>query len=159
MTTTTFKTSDKVLQSLGDCFIAELKAVRQYTSHAAMQERWGYSKLAAHNREEAREELGHADLFAGRLQLFGADLPTTAMVGVNVGDTVIAQLRSDLEMERTAIARLKDLGTTACEAGDHATFDLAVKVLKDEEGHALWLDKQLQTMAQIGEANWLQTML
>jgi bacterioferritin len=148
-----------ILKTLSECFIGELRAVRQYTSHGAIQERNGLLKLAGHSREEAREELGHADLFLNRIQFLGGEVPEAPGIDVDLALDPAKQLESDKQLEEEAMLRLQDLATLSVKFSDPSTLALATKVLQDEEGHWLWLDQQLRLIDSIGLDNWLQTMI
>jgi bacterioferritin len=149
----------EVMNALSECFLGELRAVRQYTSHGAIQDRNGLLKLAAHSREEAREELGHADLFLNRIQFLGGAVPENPTIDVDIALDPAKQLENDKALEEEAMLRLQGLSALSVKHSDPSTYVLATKVLQDEEGHWLWLDQQLRLIDSIGLDNWLQTML
>lgn len=145
-----------VLKMLGDCFMGELAAVRQYTSHAAEQKIGGYTKLANHSREEALEELGHANRFAERIVFLGGKIPDTTVVAQSsVSSNIKEQLGSDLDLERGAIARLTEAVNVATNDNDFVTRVLFESILSDEEGHQLWLEQQLGLIESVGLQNYL----
>ena len=62
-----------IIEVLNDVLTAELTAINQYFIHHKMCENWGYMKLSAKSREEAIEEMQHADSVMERiLQQTGA---------------------------------------------------------------------------------------
>jgi bacterioferritin len=74
---------------------------------------------------------------------------------VNVGQTVLEQLKLDLEVERDAIRRLNDGIELARSLGDNGSRELLEDILQGEEDHANWIEAQLTLIAQAGEANYL----
>lgn len=149
-----------MVKLLQDAFMGELRAVRQYTCHAALQEAAGFTRLAAHTKEEAREELGHAELLAGRMAVLGISFPDSSLsLSVKVGSTPSSQIANDLSLETDGIRLYKDLISEAMTSGDYATAELAIKILVDEEKHAAWLRAQQGLIAAVGEDNWMQSLI
>ena len=74
---------------------------------------------------------------------------------INVGQTVPEQHAFDLEVERTAVARL-NAGLEICRAsGDNGSRMLLEEILKEEEEHIDWLEAQLQQISDLGLPNYL----
>jgi bacterioferritin len=88
--------------------------------------------------------------------LYLEGVPNLQRLGaVTVGESVLEQLRLDLEVERAAIQRLND-GIAACvDEGDNGTRELLEDILEGEEDHADWLETQLALVEQVGEAHYL----
>ena len=78
---------------------------------------------------------------------------------VNIGQTVVEQLKSDLDLEHHALKVLKDGIETCRKATDRTSEELLVKILEAEEGHIDWLETQLQLIEQIGEKHYLSQKL
>ena len=145
----------QVIALLNDVLTAELTAINQYFIHARMCENWGYERLWKKIREESIGEMKHADKLIERI-LYLEGVPNLQRLGkVNVGQTVVEQLKLDLEVERDAIRRLNDGVETARSLGDNGTRELLEDILKGEEDHANWIEAQLTLIAQMGEANYL----
>ena len=64
-------------------------------------------------------------------------------------------IESDLKAELGAIALYNEIARIAAEEKDNGTRDLFVLHLKDEEGHADWLEIQLHQIAEIGLERYL----
>jgi bacterioferritin len=129
--------------------------VNQYFLHARMCENWGYKRIGAKVRAESIDEMKHADHLIGRV-LFLEGLPNLQRLGkLTIGQTVPEQLKLDLEVERTAIAKLNGYIELCRSVGDNGTRDLFEKILHAEEEHVDWLEAQLSLIAQLGEAHYL----
>jgi bacterioferritin len=149
------KGSDDVIRLLNDVLTAELTAVNQYFIHARMCENWGYERLWKKLRSESIEEMKHADELIERI-LYLEGVPNLQRYGkINVGQTVSEQLKLDYEVEKVAVKTLNDCIEAARAAGDNGTRELLEDMLKDEEGHANWIEAQLELIRQVGEQNYL----
>ena len=74
---------------------------------------------------------------------------------MNIGATVDAQLKHDLEAEAGAIQAYNDGIRLCLEVGDNGSRDLIDSNLHDEEEHLDWLEAQLDQIAQMGLQNYL----
>ena len=149
------KGHDQVVAALNDILTSELTAINQYFIHARMCENWGYQRLWKKLREESIGEMRDADQLIARI-LYLEGVPNLQKLGkVNVGQTVVEQLKLDLEVEKSAIKRLNDAIELCRGLGDHGSRDLLEAILTGEERHANWLEAQLALVAQVGEANYL----
>ena len=149
----------QIIDLLNEVLTAELTAVNQYFLHAKMCENWGYRRLAAHVRHESIDEMKHADMLTDRI-LFLEGMPNfQRLFPLHIGEDVPEQFQSDLDLEYTAIARLNAGIAKAVELGDNGTRELLAGILVEEEHHADWLETQLETIRQIGVANYLAQQL
>src|ERR1043165_8308258 len=139
-----------VLVALNDILTAELTGINQYFVHYRMLENWGYKRLAEKKREEAIEEMKHADKVTARiLSLDGA--PNLQRLGpVRVGEEPIEMHKLDLELERAAVARLNKAVDLCLQKSDAGTRDLVESVLREEEAAIDWLEAQLSIVEDIG---------
>jgi bacterioferritin len=145
----------QVIEALNAVLTAELTAINQYFIHARMCQNWGYERLWHTLREESIGEMKDADRLIERI-LYLEGLPNLQRLGkVNVGQTVLEQLKLDLEVERDAIRRLNDGIELARSLGDNGSRELLEDILQGEEDHANWIEAQLTLIAQAGEANYL----
>ena len=65
------------------------------------------------------------------------------------------QLEGDLKDEEDAVRQYNSAINVCAKAGDNGSGDLFQTMLKDEEGHAEFLDAQLHSIKEIGIANYL----
>jgi bacterioferritin len=150
---------EKVIAALNAALKEELTAISQYFIHTEMCENWGYKKLSKLIKKQSIDEMKHAEALIERiLFLDGAPRMGEAM-SLNVGQSVKAQLANDLKLEVGAVAMYNASAKLAAEAGDHGSRDLFVGLLKDEEGHADWLETQLGQIKELGAENYLAQQL
>jgi bacterioferritin len=72
-----------------------------------------------------------------------------------VGANVKAQLENDLKLELNAVVMYNASAQAAAENGDNASRELFTRLLKDEEGHADWLETQVGLIKEVGIENYL----
>ena len=145
----------KVIALLNDVLANELTAINQYFLHARLCENWGYERLWKKVRAESIDEMQHADRVIQRI-LYLEGHPNLQKLGkLEIGETVLEQLQSDLALEKRAIPVL-NAGVELCRAkGDNGTAELLEEILVDEEEHADWLEAQLTLVEQVGVQNYL----
>ena len=144
-----------VIELLNEVLTAELTAVNQYFLDAKMFDNWGFERLGAKFREESIDEMKDADELIERI-LYLDGLPNLQRLGtVRVGETATEKLELALDLEKVAIDRL-NRGIALCVTNaDNGSRELLEKILVGEEGHADWLESQLELIRQLGEAHYL----
>lgn len=149
------KGSDDVVQLLNDVLTAELTAINQYFVDAKMLANWGYQRLAGRFRDESIGEMKDADKLIERI-LYLEGIPNLQRLGtLRVGETAPEKLRLALALEKEAVERL-NRGIAQCvERSDNGTRELLEDILGGEEGHADWLETQLELIRQLGETHYL----
>ena len=145
----------KVIALLNDVLANELTAINQYFLHARLCENWGYERLWKKVRAESIDEMQHADRVIQRI-LYLEGHPNLQKLGkLEIGETVLEQLQSDLALEKRAIPVL-NAGIELCRSkGDNGTAELLEEILVDEEEHADWLEAQMTLVEQVGIQNYL----
>jgi bacterioferritin len=153
------KGQKEVVDLLNEVLAGELVAINQYFLHARMCEHWGFKGLAKITRDESIDEMRHADRLIERI-LFLDGLPNLQRLDkLNIGQTVLEQMKSDLGLEYAAVKRLND-GVQLCrDKGDNTSEDLLKKILISEEEHVDWLETQIELIAKLGEQNYLAEQL
>ncbi len=142
------KGNPKLIEALNSLLADELTAINQYIVHAEMCESWGYGKLHQHFEKRAIAEMKHAEALIGRI-LFLEGRPTVSSLNkISIGDAVPAQLENDLAAEAGAIKAYNDAIALAGEVRDHATREMLVRILGDEDRH---LDEIEELRDQIGQ--------
>src|ERR1700687_5564900 len=148
-----------VIEFLNQVLKAELTAINQYFLHAEMCENWGYKRLAKLAKKESIEEMVHAEKCMERILYLDGTPNMTDYFKINIGATVEAQFKNDLNLEYDAVKRLNE-GIKLCVAvGDNGSRDLAQKILSDEEHHIDWLEGQLHAIGEMGISNYLAQQL
>ena len=148
------KGNAKVLQELNKALREELTAINQYFVHAEMCENWGYHKLSGYIKKQSIGEMKHAEELLERI-LFLEGAPAMEPMKLAVGHTVRKMIENDLKLELSAVEQYNHAVRVATEQGDNGSRDLLVVLLKDEEGHADWLEAQLHQMDEMGYERYL----
>ncbi len=140
----------KVIEHLNTQLTNELTAINQYFLHARILAHWGVTKLGKHEYSESIDEMKHADRLIERI-LFLDGLPNVQRLNqVAVGETVEEILQADLRLEEKALGDLRE-GVAYCEGvRDFVSRELLLHILKSEEEHVDFLDRQFDLIRQIG---------
>jgi bacterioferritin len=153
------KGNTQVIKHLNKALYNELTAINQYFLHAKMYRNWGYKQLAEHEHKESIDEMKHADALIERI-LFLEGLPNLQTLGkLLIGETPKEAIQCDLKLELVAHPDLKTAIAHCESCGDYVSRELFERILESEEEHIDWLETQLGLIAQLGEANYLQTKL
>ena len=146
----------KVIELLNVALKNELTAINQYWLHYRMLDHWGVQKLAEYERHESIDEMKHADWLAARI-LFLEGLPNFQLLGrLRVGESVEEVLRADLALEEEAIPPLREAIAHAESVNDFISRDLLKLILKNEEEHVDYLEKQFDLIKLMGIQNYVQ---
>jgi bacterioferritin len=140
----------KVIDYLNKGLRSELTAINQYWLHYRLLKNWGLLELAKTWRKESIEEMEHADKFTDRI-LFLDGFPNMQVLDpLHIGQNVKEILDCDLKAEISARALYEEAATHCHGARDYVTRDLFEKLMKDEEHHIDFLEKQLDLVAKLG---------
>lgn len=153
------KGDPKVIAFVNEVLKAELTAINQYFLHAEMCENWGYERLAKLIRKESIEEMVHAEKCMERILYLDGTPNMSDYFKINIGATVEAQFKNDLELEYAAVKRLNEGIKVCVAANDGGSRELAEKILVDEEHHIDWLEAQLHAISEMGIQNYLAQQL
>jgi bacterioferritin len=144
------KGNEKLLGVLNELLADELTAISQYMVHSEMCDQWGYEALHKAIEGQAIDEMHHAEWLIGRI-LFLEGMPVVSKLRpMKIGSTVNEIIVGDEEAELDAVKAYNAGIALASEVGDEATADLLVTILKMEEGHVDWAEKQRAQIAQMG---------
>ena len=153
------KSDPEVMDILNEVLTAELTAINQYFLHGRMCRNWGYHRLDDKLRAESIDEMKHADKLIERILYLGGVPNVQRLFKINVGETVVEQLRSDHALEVDAIARM-NRGVEICRSrGDNGSRHLLEEMLVSEEEHLDWIEAQQTLIQQVGEANYLSQQI
>jgi bacterioferritin len=145
----------KLIEVLNQLLADELTAISQYMVHSEMCDSWGYEKLHKAIEGQAMDEMHHAEWLIQRI-LFLEGMPVVSAlnpmkIGASVKDMVFNDQESELGAVRAYNAGIK----LAAQVNDRATVDLLIKILKMEEGHVDWAEKQRAQINQMGLESYL----
>ncbi len=146
----------KVIEYLNTQLTNELTAINQYFLHARTLQHWGVTKLGKHEYAESIEEMKHADELIKRI-LFLDGLPNVQRLNaIQVGETVEQVLQADLNIELKATQDLRE-GIAYCESvRDYVSRDLLERILKSEEEHVDFLERQFDLIKLLGVERYTQ---
>jgi len=145
----------EVIEGLNEVLTAELTAINQYFIHHKMCENWGYQRLSKKKREEAMDEMKHADAIIERILYFDGVPNMQRLSPIRVGENPIEQHKLDLAVETEAIDRLNRCIALCRENGDNGSRELLESILDGEEESADWLEAQLHIVDEIGPERYL----
>jgi bacterioferritin len=149
------KGNDKLLPVLNQLLADELTAINQYMVHSEMCENWGYNKLHMDIRKQAMDEMHHAEWLIERLIFFEGTPTVSKLNPITIGKTVSEMISNDNTDELQAVRSYNDAIKLARAVDDQGTVDLLSKILKMEEGHVDWAEKQRAQIDQMGMENYL----
>jgi bacterioferritin len=128
-------------------------------SEVVLLKNWGLAKMAATEREEALEEIGHAEQLIERILYLEGTPKMEGGKPSQVSADVREVLQHNLALEVAGIADLRD-GIAAAERGkDAVSRELMVRILADEEHHEDHLATQLELIDKIGLENYIAAQL
>ncbi len=149
------KGNEKIIAVLNDFLADELTAISQYMVHSEMCANWGYDKLHEAVEKRAIGEMKHAEKLIARILFLEGQPVVSNLKKMDIGATVEAQLKHDLEAEAGAIQAYNDGIRLCLELGDSGSRELIEDNLEDEEEHLDWLETQLDQINQMGPQNYL----
>ncbi|PCI85934.1 MAG: bacterioferritin [Hyphomicrobiales bacterium] len=153
------KGDKQVIEMLNKALKLELTAVNQFFLHARILDDWGFETLGKKMMEESVEEMRHADTIIQRILLLEGHPNLQDLAGLRIGETVKEMHEVDLQTEYEASA-LYNAAVTLCEEKkDYVTRELFTKILGDEEEHIDWLETRLSLIKNVGEQNYLQSIM
>jgi bacterioferritin len=153
------KGNSEVVQHLNQLLANEQSAFNQYLLHSQLLKSWGIEKLAKAEREEAMEEVGHAELLIERIIYLEGTPKMDGGEPAQASAELREVLKRDLDLEVKGIADLRDGIASAQRTGDAVSRELMVKILADEEHHEDHLTTQLELIDKIGIENYIAAHL
>ncbi|MCV2884204.1 bacterioferritin [Aestuariibacter sp. AA17] len=149
-----------IIDALNGLLAYELAAMDQYFIHSEMYADWGFNKLYERIAHEFEDEKGHAKKLIERILFLEGTPDMVTREGFKVGTDVPSMLESDLRVEYTVDAKLKEAIALCEKEEDFVTRDMLVELLDDTEmDHAYWLEQQLGLIKRLGIQNYLQSQL
>jgi len=149
------KGNEKVLSVLNDLLSDELTAISQYMVHSEMCESWGYGKLHKAIEKQAVDEMHHAEWLIQRILFLEGTPVVSKLKAIRIGKNAEEIIGTDQSAEQEAVAAYNSAISMSGELNDQATADLLTTILKMEEGHVDWAEKQRAQIKQMGLQNYL----
>jgi bacterioferritin len=149
------KGNEKLISVLNDLLADELTAISQYMVHSEMCDNWGYEALHKVIEKQAKDEMHHAEWLIRRI-LFLDGIPVVSKLNpMKIGKNVPEIISGGQDAELGAIRAYNSAIGLAHELADQATADLLTEILKMEEGHVDWAERQRSQIEQMGLENYL----
>jgi len=145
----------QIVELLNSVLRKELTGVNQYFVHAKMCENWGYQVLAKVIRDEAMDEMKHAEKIIDRILFLDGTPNMSSYDRIMIGTNVKQQLESDLALEMAALQVLGPGVKLCLELGDTGSRELLEHIIVDEEQHVDWIEAQLHKIDELGYENYL----
>ena len=149
------KGNEKLLATLNELLADELTAISQYMVHSEMCDNWGYDKLHKAIESQAMDEMHHAEWLIQRIIFLEGTPVVTKLNPMQIGQSVLEMVTNDEDAELGAVRAYNAGIRLAHEVDDQASVDLLTKILKMEEGHVDWAERQRAQIEQMGLENYL----
>jgi bacterioferritin len=101
------------------------------------------------------DEMHHAEWLIERLIFFEGTPTVSKLNPITIGKTVSEMISNDNTDELQAVRSYNDAIKLARVVEDQGTVDLLSRILKMEEGHVDWAEKQRAQIEQMGMENYL----
>ena len=143
---------ERVLGYLGRALSLELSAVQLYSTQARLLGAWGLAEASERMREEAAEELGHADRIIGRMLALGASPGASQLRPVKLGRNLHELLVHNHAFENELINLYSQATRHCARAGDHDDRLFFEALLSEEQAHARTLEQWMNEIETSGVA-------
>jgi bacterioferritin len=147
--------SNTVIEQLNLALSSELSAIAQYMVQAEMCHNWGYKRLGDLTKKRAIEEMHHAEGLIERILFLDGAPQVAVALQPKIGNNVKEHLEIDLQDEKDAVVQYNKSVAICNTEGDAGSRELFEHMIQDEERHVDFLEAQLQSVQDIGIANYL----
>lgn len=134
--------SKAIIEALAACYNAEIETVANYIANANNLDGVRAKHIKVSLQSDVQEELSHAQMLAKRIKTIGGVVPgsqalqmtQTMMQPPKDTTDVISVIKGVIAAEESAIAGYEKV-IELTEGIDHATQDMAIALLADEQEH------------------------
>lgn len=149
-------TSDSVIELLKKSLNIHWQQTTALTAQAEHLARWGYNKLAAVLKADAKEEHEHATINITRLEFFDADYqPLVVSPPSWSRHDMLAMIKYNLDSVREAASVEKTTIVAARAVGDEITANMMIPLLQGSEDGIRLYEGYLKLIEQMGLDNFL----
>ena len=145
------KGPDVSLKHLQRALTMELTTINTYLYQERQLDDWGIDRLAERMREETDEERAHAEMFLTRILFLDGEADLRTLDAVDRPESVRGLFETQHRMELEAREYYAKAANECQDAGDVGTFELFMRILKDEEDHIDFVEEQFDLMELMGE--------
>ena len=145
------KINENIYKVLCETYTAEIGAVGVYMDQHTKCTDMGYHKLADMLKNDAIEEMKHAEALAERILMLGSTVKNQKHVLPEEKQCdIVSMLKLNINIEVEAIERLNN-GITLCfNERDHGSRILLEEILKSEEKHLSELQTKVNNIEKFG---------
>ncbi|MCK8515638.1 bacterioferritin [Methylonatrum kenyense] len=140
----------RIIGYLSRAVAHELSAVQHYLSQARLTAFWGMEAFSRELRQEADEELVHADRFITRLLQYGVSPKGGSLSPARLGRSQSELLLQNIELERDAVRLYEEAADYCRRRGALADAELFEAVRDEELDHLRGMEQQLYDAADGG---------
>ncbi len=137
------RVDQQVFGYLGRALSLELSAVQLYTTQARLVATWGLDQPGRRLREEAVEEMQHAERIIARMLALGIAPNASQLRPVRLGRDLRELLEIDRDFENELIDLYRAAARHCARAGDHDSRVFFEELLEEERKHGRELDEWL----------------
>ena len=141
----TTRADQKVLGYLGRALSLELSAVQLYSAQSRLVATWGLEEPAERLRNEAHEEVGHAERIIARMLALGVSPGASQLRPVRLSTGLRELLVYDQSFENELVKLYRDASHHSARIGSQDDVLFFKKLLEEEQGHAEelagWIDQ------------------
>lgn len=139
------------LKHLQRALTMELTTINTYLYQERQLDDWGIDRLAERMREEIDEEREHASLFLTRILFLEGEPDVKTLDTIDKPESLRGIFETQQRMELEAREYYAKAANECQEAGDVGSFELFMRILKDEEDHIDFVEEQFDLIEMIGE--------
>ena len=148
--------SDTVIELLKKSLNIHWQQTTALSAQAVHLERWGYKKLAAIVKDDAKQEHEHAMINLERLEFFDQDYqPLTVSPPTWTRHDMVAMIKYNLDSVREASQAERATIVAARSVGDELTANVMIPLLQGSEDGIVLYEGFLKLIEQMGLDNFL----
>ncbi len=149
------KGSPELIDKLNELLAGEITAINQYMLHAEMCEDWGLVDLHKEIETRAITEMHHAERLMSRILFLEGKPIVSNLNEIHIGAEVPKMIDYDHQAEVDTVRDYNDAIILAAEEKDHATRDILVEILRDEDAHVDELEEWQDMIERMGLENFI----
>jgi bacterioferritin (cytochrome b1) len=148
--------TDKVIELLKKSLNIHWQQTTVLTAQSVHLERWGYKKLAAILKADAKQEHEHAVINIKRLEFFDVDYQPLSIIPPSwTRHDMVAMIRYNLDSVREASLAERATIVAARAVGDEITANMMIPLLQGSEDGIELYEGYLKLIEQMGLENFL----
>ncbi len=147
--------NEKLLKVLNQRLADEIIAINQYMVQSEMCNSWGYEKLHKAIDKQTIDEMHHVRWLIQRIIFLEGTPYLVRLDEVKIGRTVLEMVKNNQEAEIMGLLTYNAAVSLAHEIEDEGSVNMLTKIIKMEESHIDWGEKQLTQINQMGLENYL----